>query len=269
MVPHLSRPLTPIPRESRSLFLGINSNHGGKASGGNGVLPDPGAMVGEIGAYKLRWVVFRAHDRQKSGWTVHSMSPRPLSPARESSTTALAIRTTTSEIATDGGFRHFNHLLASSTLDYAHPKTDSFEGNCMKVAALRLSLAGRVFAVAWLFVWLTAQTLCVHHCASLAVAKSNGGGCCAKKAPKAATDSGDFPCSSLKTVKLEPKAVMAEFTTVNVVPFQPDFVLPLPATHLDPSLAHYVRALPRADSVFEPKVSLGAALRSLAPPALA
>lgn len=172
----------------------------------------------------------------------------------------------------DGPFRHFNRRVISSTLDYAQPKDDSFAGNCMKVAALRLSLAGRVFAVAWLAVWLTAQTLCVHHCASLALAKSNGGGCCAKKdtnAAKKAADSNFFPCSDLKTVKLEAKAVMADFTPVVLVQFQPDFVLPLPATNLDSSLANYVRALPRSDFVFRPEVSLGAALRSLAPPVLA
>lgn len=167
----------------------------------------------------------------------------------------------------DGPFRHFIRRVISSTLDYARPKADSFAGNCMKVAALRLSLAGRVFAVAWLAVWLTAQTLCVHHCASLALAKSNGGGCCAKKDTKAA-DSNLFPCSDLKIVKLEAKTVMADFTPVVLVPLQPDFVLPLPATNLDSSLAHYVRALPRADFVFRPEVSLGAALRSLAPPVL-
>lgn len=156
-------------------------------------------------------------------------------------------------------------------LDYAQPKADSFNGHCMKLAALRPSLAGRVFAVAWLSVWLTAQTLCVHHCASLALGKSNGGGCCANKAPEAAkkaADSSFFPCSGLKTVKLEAKAVMADFAPVVLLPFQPDFVLALPATNLDSSLAHYVRSLPRADFVFRPEVSLGAALRSLAPPVL-
>ena len=184
----------------------------------------------------------------------------------------FAIRITTNEIVIDGPFRHFNRRVISSTLDYAQPKADSFAGICMKVAALRLSLAGRVFAVAWLAVWLTAQTLCVHHCASLTLGKSNGGGCCAKKAPdapKKAVDGSFSPCSGLKTVKLEAKAVMADFTPVVLVPFQPDFVLPLPATNLDSSVAHYSRARPRADFVFQPEVSLGAALRSLAPPVLA
>ena len=105
-----------------------------------------------------------------------------------------------------------------------------------------------------------------------AVGKGSGGGCCAKKAPdapKKAVDGSFFPCSGLKTVKLEAKAVMADFTPVVLVPFQPDFVLPLPATNLDSSVAHYSRARPRADFVFQPEVSLGAALRSLAPPVLA
>lgn len=169
-------------------------------------------------------------------------------------------------------FRHFNRRVISSTVDDTQPKADSFARHCMKLATFRLSFAGRVFALAWLSVWLMAQTLCVHHCASLALAKGGGGECCAKKgsgAAKKAADSKFFPCSDLKTVKLEPKAVMADFTPVVLVPFQPDFILPLPATNLDPSLAHYVRALPRADFVFRPEVSLGAALRSLAPPALA
>lgn len=166
----------------------------------------------------------------------------------------------------------FDRRVISSTLDYAQLKADSFIGHCMKLAALRLSLAGRVFAVAWLFVWLTAQTLCVHHCASLALAKSDGGGCCSKKASDAAkkgADSSFFPCSSLKTVKLEAKAIMADFAPIVLDPFQPNFVLALPATKLNSSPAHYVCSLPRADFVFRPEVSLGAALRSLAPPVLA
>ncbi len=161
--------------------------------------------------------------------------------------------------------------VISSTLDSTQPKADFLICDCMKLAALRLSLAGRVFAVAWLSVWLTAQTLCVHHCAALALAKSDGGGCCAKKAPDAAKKGADnsfFPCSSLKTVKLEAKAVLADFAPVALVPSQPNFVLSLPATNLNSSLAHYVRSLPRADFVFRPEVSLGAALRSLAPPML-
>lgn len=162
--------------------------------------------------------------------------------------------------------------MVSLSLDYEQPKADSFTANCMKIAALRLSLAGRVFAVAWLSVWLTAQTLCVHHCAALVLAKSDGGGCCAKKAPDAAkkgADSSFFPCSGLKTVKLEAKAVMADFAPEVLRPSQPDFVLALPATNLFSPLAHYVRVLPRADFVFRPEVCLGAALRSLAPPVLA
>ena len=171
--------------------------------------------------------------------------------------------------AASTGFDRRVIRVISSTLDYAQSKADYFIGHCMKLAALRFSLVGRVFAVAWLSVWLTAQTLCVHHCASLALAKSDDGGCCAKKAPDAAKKGADnsfFPCTGLKTVKLEAKAVMADFAPV--VLDQPNFVFALPATNLDASLAHCIRSLPRADFVFRPEVSLGAALRSLAPPVL-
>ena len=137
----------------------------------------------------------------------------------------------------------------------------------------KLSVASRVFAVAWLFVWLTAQTLCVHHCAALSFAKQNGGSeCCAKKSSdtsKAPTGTGSISCGGLKTVKLETKTGLSEVAVVMLPPSLPVFVLTLPEIPAGPAFADYVRALPRVDFVFRPEVSLGAALRSHAPPALA
>lgn len=131
----------------------------------------------------------------------------------------------------------------------------------------------RVFAVAWLFVWLTAQTLCVHHCAALSFAKQIGGSeCCAKKpsdSSKAPVGSGSISCGGLKTVKFEAKTGLSEVAAVIHPPILPVFVLTLPEVPADSAFTDYVRALPRADFVFRPEVSLGAALRSHAPPALA
>ncbi|MFO1452704.1 MAG: hypothetical protein U1F61_31345 [Opitutaceae bacterium] len=69
-------------------------------------------------------------------------------------------------------------------------------------------------------------------------------------------------------MKLESGAGLANVAPVFLLPLQPDFVLALPATNPDSSLDRYVRSLPRADFVFRPEVSLGAAFRSLAPPML-
>ena len=136
----------------------------------------------------------------------------------------------------------------------------------------KLPVASRVFAVAWLFVWLTAQTLCVHHCASLTFAKNSDSACCAKKSSdpsKAPTGTGSISCGGLKTVKLETKTGLSEVAVVMLPPSLPVFVLTLPEIPADSAFADYVRALPRVDFVFRPEVSLGAALRSHAPPALA
>ncbi len=136
----------------------------------------------------------------------------------------------------------------------------------------KLAAAARMFAVAWLFVWLAAQTMCVHQCAALTFGKNGGRECCAKKSsdsPKAAGGGGSAFCVGLKSVKFESKTGMSGVSAVMLPPSLPVFVLTLPYLPADSALADHVRALPRADFVFRPEVSLGAALRSHAPPALA
>lgn len=137
----------------------------------------------------------------------------------------------------------------------------------------KLPVIARVFAAAWLLVWLTAQTICVHHCASMAFAQGKAaGGCCAKKSSdsaKGSSSSGAVVCGGLKTVKLESKTELSVSAAVVVTTVKLVLTLPLPEPHLDSFVLRPRRAVPRVDWVFLPEVSLGAAFRALAPPALA
>ena len=73
----------------------------------------------------------------------------------------------------------------------------------------------------------------------------------------------------LKTVKLETKTGFPEVAAVKLPPSLPVVLPTLPEVPTRSAFADYVRARPRADFAFRPEVSLGAALRSHAPPALA
>lgn len=123
-----------------------------------------------------------------------------------------------------------------------------------------------------MFLWLLGQTLCLQHCAKLTFAKG-GQECCAKKSDgqsKASAGGGRMLCGSLKMAKLETKTLLPEAAaSLPLPPFAPVAFLVLPDTSVDLGLPVCLRSLPRADFVFLPEVSLGAALRSLAPPVLA
>lgn len=135
----------------------------------------------------------------------------------------------------------------------------------------KYSPAFRLTAAVAMFVWLLGQTLCLQHCARLVFA--NGGQeCCAKKSEgqsKAPAGGGKMLCGSLKMAKLETKTLLPDVAALPLPPFVPVAFLVLPDTSPDLSLPVTFRTLPRVDFVFLPEVSLGAALRSLAPPALA
>jgi hypothetical protein len=127
----------------------------------------------------------------------------------------------------------------------------------------------RVFSVVWLLVWLTAQTLCVYHCASVAVSAEEEAGCCAKKSSAHSTsdpDSGMTDCGGLKTVMLQTNASLSQIAlAVSEVSLVSAFALPEPRPN--EILLGSFRGVPRVDWVFEPEISLGAALRAHAPPA--
>lgn len=122
-----------------------------------------------------------------------------------------------------------------------------------------------------MFAWLLGQTICLRHCAELTFAKG-GMDCCAKKAEgqtKSPAGSGRMICGSLKMAKLETKTLLPEGAVLPVPFLAPAAFLVLPDTSVDGGLLVYLRTLPRVDFVFLPEVSLGAALRGLAPPAMA
>lgn len=120
-----------------------------------------------------------------------------------------------------------------------------------------------------MFVWLLGQTLCLQHCAKLTFAKA-GHECCAKKSEgQSKAPGGKMLCGSLKMAKLETKTLLPEAATLPPPPFAPVAFLLLPDTTVGLGLQVHLRTLPRVDFVFLPEVSLGAALRSLAPPTLA
>ena len=142
----------------------------------------------------------------------------------------------------------------------------------MRPHRTQLPIVFRLFAVAWLLVWLTAQTLCVQHCALRTFAKAGGHECCTKKASDSSKTPASAPsiaCGGLKVAKLDSKTSLSERSPLILLTVMPVFVLRFPEVSADSVFADYVRALPRADFVFRPEVSLGAALRCHAPPALA
>lgn len=141
----------------------------------------------------------------------------------------------------------------------------------MRSHRIQLPVVSRFFAVAWLLVWLTAQTLCVQHCALRTFAKAGGHECCTKKASDSSKPPASAPsisCAGLKAAKLDSKTGLSERAPLIRSTVMREFVFKLPEVPADSGFADYVRALPRADFVFRPEVSLGAALRSHAPPAV-
>ena len=136
---------------------------------------------------------------------------------------------------------------------------------------LEHSAAFRLTAVVALFVWLLGQTLCLQHCAKLTFAKG-GQECCAQKGDgqtKSPAGGSKTLCGSLKLAKLETNQSLHNVATLPPPSFVPIAFLVVPRNALDVRLPACLRTLPRADWVFLPKMSFGAALRSLAPPALA
>ena len=129
----------------------------------------------------------------------------------------------------------------------------------------------RLAAVVAVFFWLLGQTLCLQHCARQAFAKGTHA-CCARKAAqpdKAPAGGGTMLCGSLKLAKLETKTSLSEVATLPPPSFNPVVLFVLPEAAIELGGPFSRRARPRVDWVFLPEVSLGAALRSLAPPALA
>ena len=132
----------------------------------------------------------------------------------------------------------------------------------------KYSPAFRLTALVAMFVWLLGQTLCLQHCANLTFAKG-GQECCAKNSEgqsKSPGGGGKMLCGSLKMAKLETKTLLTEAAPLPFPTFAPVAFLVLPDTSPDLGLPVTFRTLARVDFVFLPEVSLGAALRSLAPP---
>jgi hypothetical protein len=130
------------------------------------------------------------------------------------------------------------------------------------------SSAFRLTTVVAMLLWLLGQTMCIQHCAQLAFTE-DGHSCCAKKSggpTKSSSGGGMVFCGSLKLAKLEVKTSLPKIAVLVTVPVTPAalFITPEPvAEHNRPA---HLRAIPRADYVFLPEVSLGPALRTLAPP---
>ena len=136
----------------------------------------------------------------------------------------------------------------------------------------------RFVAVAWMFVWIAVQAACVQHCSAQAFGASRTAsaagvhGCCAKKAaekssqPTAPNAPGSSCCSLSKALKAESidpdQALTAALLFAVPTPQMPN----LASTFVVVSPAHFQRCCARWDWVFLPEVSLGAALRGLAPP---
>jgi len=109
------------------------------------------------------------------------------------------------------------------------------------------SVAFRVFAVTWLFVWLMAQTLCVHHCASFTFAKTGGSECCAKRASdssKAPTGTTSIPCGGLKSAKLESNPSLLSGAAAMLPPASPVVVFTLPIAPTTLSLLNIFAVFP-------------------------
>lgn len=125
--------------------------------------------------------------------------------------------------------------------------------------------------MAWLFLWMTAQTACIHHCASSSVSLGQESGCCAKKHCAASEESGErelVKCGSLKS--------MIRQVTGGVLPLHdrtawaPSVILALARWESNPGtpIPGVLRAAPRMSWAFVPETCLGAAFRTLAPPAI-
>lgn len=139
--------------------------------------------------------------------------------------------------------------------------------------------------MAWLCVWLVGQVLCVHHCGTRILGASAAQGCCAKKAASDASmvphapstppaSDASWSCTDSKSLKTEPglsgwtapSSAWALLPAVDSLWGLVGSALPV-ALRPPADAAPPAGALGRTDWVFPPAVSLGAACRSLAPPA--
>lgn len=118
---------------------------------------------------------------------------------------------------------------------------------------------------------MIAQGLCVRHCAVSDHATSTGTSCCAGKSHASSdipADRGSTSCGGLKAVQFDSKTGMDGGLVATVAPAVVLFVLPDLEESPDSVGSEFLRTRPRADFVFVPEHSLGAALRSTAPPTL-
>ena len=176
----------------------------------------------------------------------------------------------TPECCADSHEARLGFVLAAA-LDQASRRDDKFLVRTAMTRRQPNSSAVSLTAAVAMFLWLLGQTLCLQHCARLTFAKG-GQDCCAKKSEghsKRPAGEGKMTCGSLKIAKLETKTLVSEVAALPVPLLAPAAFLVLRDTTADLGLQVHLRTLPRADFVFLPEVSLGAALRSLAPPARA
>lgn len=161
-------------------------------------------------------------------------------------------------------------ITFTARLDETRHPADKSHARTVMNRSQKHSTGLRLTVVMVMFIWLLGQTFCLQHCAKLAFTKG-AHACCAKKTSdqtKSSSGEGKMLCGSLKLAKLETKTSLPEFATLPPSSITPVALFVLTEITVDLGLPISFRTRPRVDWVFLPEVSLGAALRSLAPPAL-
>jgi len=141
--------------------------------------------------------------------------------------------------------------------------------------AFHPTVALRLTAALLMFVWTSAQALCIQHCqghgpaAASVVGAVHGHGCCSAKA----ADSSGSPKSAPAAEGCAMRAVVQDSGLSEGVPvawipsgLPSDAWLSVTVTPAKPAGWNSPNLLPRLDAVFVPEVSLGAAARAHAPP---